>query len=571
MTILTRAAKGSELTYTELDANLVDTRDALAASSGSSLVGYLPAGTGGVATTVQAKERERVSIFDFITSAEKADVVSRAGTMNVTYAFALAWAVGDIIDCPSGVYLVDNLSWVANPNGVSRGIVGVGYDSTVFKQANVANPAINMYSNATTGQIRAGKLLQCGVTGTGIAGTVASVIVGATYPYVVTGSEVDIKVKYANTAFEIVTSGGADLVYGNTFKVITEHSAKTAAKTSGAYNTYDLFLDTCADGTSLYDGSTQGIFTRVVSDGSQTYAGQNCTINLPTIETIYGTAVYAPLNLTGYNHVCIKPTITNVNQTSISGGAAICWSHRHTIIEPRIWGSVYPNYPFGLGAEGEKATIIGGDTLSYYKIEDYMTAAQLSKLTSVGDSFTYSTRQRAPVNSQNIITTATYIVDSQKSTKGLDKVIVYNNAASGTLTLPKASQTSSLTASILGSVMTVTAVGSGTIAVGDIVKFATAVPNTFISSFGTGTGGLGTYNLNQNCGSGGSITITTDNNDYMGREITVITRVAQTVVNADANVVPMAGTAATAILAATIGKWATLKYDGTYWNIIANN
>ena len=37
----------------------------LAASSGSSLIGYLPAGTGAVATTVQTKLRESVSVMDF--------------------------------------------------------------------------------------------------------------------------------------------------------------------------------------------------------------------------------------------------------------------------------------------------------------------------------------------------------------------------------------------------------------------------------------------------------------------------------------------------------------------------
>ena len=39
--------------------------DALAASSGSSLVGYLPSGTGAVASTVQTKLRESVSVKDF--------------------------------------------------------------------------------------------------------------------------------------------------------------------------------------------------------------------------------------------------------------------------------------------------------------------------------------------------------------------------------------------------------------------------------------------------------------------------------------------------------------------------
>jgi hypothetical protein len=51
----------------------------------------------------------------------------------------------------------------------------------------------------------------------------------------------------------------------------------------------------------------------------------------------------------------------------------------------------------------------------------------------------------------------------------------------------------------------------------------------------------------------------------------VSTRVAQTVVSASSNVVPMNGAAGTAILAGAIGKWARLQYDGTNWNIIAYN
>jgi len=49
-----------------VDADALNTKaSTLAASSGASLVGYLPAGTGAVATTVQAKLRECVSVKDF--------------------------------------------------------------------------------------------------------------------------------------------------------------------------------------------------------------------------------------------------------------------------------------------------------------------------------------------------------------------------------------------------------------------------------------------------------------------------------------------------------------------------
>jgi hypothetical protein len=57
-----------------------------------------------------------------------------------------------------------------------------------------------------------------------------------------------------------------------------------------------------------------------------------------------------------------------------------------------------------------------------------------------------------------------------------------------------------------------------------------------------------------------------------GRTIRVRTIAAFTVVSASSNVVPLAGgSAGTAILAATAGKWADLTSDGTNWQIMASN
>ncbi len=57
-----------------------------------------------------------------------------------------------------------------------------------------------------------------------------------------------------------------------------------------------------------------------------------------------------------------------------------------------------------------------------------------------------------------------------------------------------------------------------------------------------------------------------------GRVVTMSTIQAQTVVSASSNVVPLVGgSAATAILAATAGKWATLVSDGSNWVIMAGN
>lgn len=71
----------------------------------------------------------------------------------------------------------------------------------------------------------------------------------------------------------------------------------------------------------------------------------------------------------------------------------------------------------------------------------------------------------------------------------------------------------------------------------------------------------------------GTITVTLGAaSSYPGREVTVKTIQAQTVVSASSNVVPLIGGAAgTAILAATAGKWARLVSDGTNWVIMEGN
>jgi len=59
--------------------------------------------------------------------------------------------------------------------------------------------------------------------------------------------------------------------------------------------------------------------------------------------------------------------------------------------------------------------------------------------------------------------------------------------------------------------MTVTAVGSGTLAVGQTVSGGTIAANTSITALGTGTGGTGTYILNTNTASS-SGTVTSNGN-----------------------------------------------------------
>ncbi len=71
----------------------------------------------------------------------------------------------------------------------------------------------------------------------------------------------------------------------------------------------------------------------------------------------------------------------------------------------------------------------------------------------------------------------------------------------------------------------------------------------------------------------GTLTLTLPSaSTWTGRELTVRTIAAFTVVSASSNVVPVAGgSAGTAILAATAGKWAVLVSDGSNWQIQSSN
>lgn len=118
-------------------------RDALAASSGASLVGFLQSGTGGVATTVQTKLRESVSVKDF---GAKGD-----GTTDDTAAIQAAINTLKRVYVPKGVYRVTSTlnikpatAWgVFGPGAI---ITGDGPGSTFFDNQVASGPLFDIDS-----------------------------------------------------------------------------------------------------------------------------------------------------------------------------------------------------------------------------------------------------------------------------------------------------------------------------------------------------------------------------------------------------------------------------------------
>jgi hypothetical protein len=122
MAITLRNTKGSALTHAELDANFTTFQ----ADSGSSRVGFLQDGTGAVARTVQAKDREDVSITDF-------DGVDSTGTTDSSSGIqaCLTAHAGKRIRIPSGTFLASGLTVPADTL-----LYGDGAASILKKNAN---------------------------------------------------------------------------------------------------------------------------------------------------------------------------------------------------------------------------------------------------------------------------------------------------------------------------------------------------------------------------------------------------------------------------------------------------
>lgn len=94
---------------------------------------------------------------------------------------------------------------------------------------------------------------------------------------------------------------------------------------------------------------------------------------------------------------------------------------------------------------------------------------------------------------------AAQIISVALGTQGPQKSVITASLSGTTMTVTAVAgfQAASVTASLSGTTMTVTAVASGTLAVGQYVAGTGITAGTTIADLGTGTGGIGTYILSQ--------------------------------------------------------------------------
>ncbi|MBY0577711.1 MAG: hypothetical protein K2P57_01555 [Burkholderiales bacterium] len=308
----------------------------------------------------------------------KGDYNGTTGTDN-TAAFTLAQTVTKHIIVPPGKYLVDNLRI---QNGVK--FHGSGYDATVFIQKTTGNPAINITSDATTGQLLSLDIAGFSVTGNPAA-TAAAVLVSANGVFAVSRSNFDFAVLTSFRALEIQCID-ANNVYNCAFRVVSNITTNTAVVINGGvYNTFDFFLTGCMNGIAIDDFGFNCTFTRLVSEGQLYLRGQNTLVLNPTIEEFsagaaappYGIAIF----LQGFNQTLINPTIILTSPASLAkltyAFSTFCYS---ILTGPRIIAAV----PHPFTPQSYPCTIIGpGQNLAVNKME--ATWTDLSPVSFVGN------------------------------------------------------------------------------------------------------------------------------------------------------------------------------------------
>jgi len=132
--------------WTEDNVGGAVTLDQLAASSGSSLIGFIQAGTGAVTRTAQAKMRETVSVKDFGAVGD--------GVTNDTAAFIACIAAltrGQTMYVPKGAYVVTSTLTINK----SINIVGESkFDSIIYGSGFVTDASILDFTGTTGNRIQ---------------------------------------------------------------------------------------------------------------------------------------------------------------------------------------------------------------------------------------------------------------------------------------------------------------------------------------------------------------------------------------------------------------------------------
>lgn len=372
------------------------------------------------------------------------------GVTDDTAAFTAAQNASDNIYIPQGTYLLDEFQ-----HKNRKVFNGAGLNSTFIKQKNPNRPAwwvvakLGVYAV----QILGAELNNVWFLGAGATATVASLIIEGVAPYVVAYSKFNIGGSGGFHTLE-VKAVAANEVYSCAFKVLQNDPDNRSGgigsygtgviSNGGVYNHWDLFIVQSQNGIALQDTSFNCVFDHVVSDCQQNYSGQSNVILNATVEGWGGSSRVGAITTPGFNNRFVGVTISTVPSASVTGYGIILNSGGPTIttiLSYKIYGSfaagTAPDKPIDFGANNS-GFIADADTAGCnQKIEQYSTYDQVKEFTFSGNcsglTSVYANKWPAAATS---VTTATYTLDQNLSTTGLDYAITLNSAANCVITLP---------------------------------------------------------------------------------------------------------------------------------------
>lgn len=119
--------------------------DNLGSATGAADVGFTAAGVGAVARTLLGKDRDIISVFDYLTLAQIADVQARTKTLNLASAIqsAVTASLSGSLWFPAGTYRIDSEVAVAG----SINVIGAGREMTVIQLNSTTQNGFNVASD----------------------------------------------------------------------------------------------------------------------------------------------------------------------------------------------------------------------------------------------------------------------------------------------------------------------------------------------------------------------------------------------------------------------------------------
>ena len=364
-----------------------------------------------------------------------------------------------------------------------------------------------------------------------------------------------------------VASGGTGQTsYTNGQLLIGNTTGNTLAKTTL----------TASTGISVTNGAGSITLTNTAPDqvvsltgaGTTTISGTYPSFTITSNDTYVGTVTSVGLSMP------TQFTVTNSPVTS-SGTLTAAWNTQtanYVLAGPTSGGAAVPTF----------RALVAGDVPALSYVSSVSATAPITSTGGLTPTIAVTSAALTKTDDTNVTLTlggspTTALLAATSLTLGWSGTLAVGRGGLGISTTPSngflpIGNGTNYTAAALtaGTGITITnASGAVTIAA---TAGGGSAPITKTANFTVANGE--TWYINNKTGSACTVTLPTASS-YTGRELKFVNYQAQTLISASSNVVPLGGgSAGTAILAASVGDWATLVSDGTNWIIMqaaANN